>query len=118
MSPDQAKTTSLTEEELLLSVIHDIRRHLRTSVVRTQLLERELTRPIPDSIRHHLDEIIAAGRDLSSLLSRLAVYAAASSVREDLPQSDLSLLFDSALRHVAHRSKDAEIMSEVIKHAL
>lgn len=115
MSPHQAKPTSLTEEELLLSIIHDIRRHLRTSVVRTQLLERELSAPIPDAVRHHLNEIISAGRDMNSLLSRLAIYAAASSVRDDLPQSNVSLLFDSALQHVAHRNKDAEIVSTVME---
>lgn len=115
MSPDKAKTISLTEEELMLSIVHDVRRHLRTSVVRTQLLERELPGPIPPNIRHHLDQILAAGRDMNALLGRLALYAAASSIRDELPPSDISLLFDSALQHVAHRNKDAEIISKVIE---
>ena len=115
MNHNKTKTIRLSEEELLLSIIHDIRRHLRTAVVRTQMLERELAAPIPESIRHHLNQVVTAGRDMNSLLSRLALYASASSIPENAPKRQIALLFESALQQVAHRNKDAEIVSKVLE---
>jgi signal transduction histidine kinase len=102
-----------TEEELLIAVIHDVRRHLRTAVARTQMLERELTVPVTPALRTHLDEIVGAGRDMDALLSRLAIYALAASSREEgnQPRGDISVMFDSALRRLSHKNKDAEIDS-------
>ena len=91
-----------------MAVIHDIRRHLRTSVVRTQMLERELAKTLSATAGSYIAEIIAAGRNLDELLGRLALYAAASG-SEDQPHGDVLPMFNSALRGLEHRRKDAEV---------
>jgi signal transduction histidine kinase len=104
-----------TEEELLLAMIHDIRRHLRTSVSRAQMIERETDPPLAQPLRKHLDEIFAAGRDMDLLLSRLAQYAVATSSGADQTRGDIHIIFDSALRRLAHRNKEAEIDSSPLQ---
>jgi signal transduction histidine kinase len=111
-SPSGARRT---EEELLMAVIHDIRRHARRSAARAQMIERELTAPLAPALRAHLDEIVAASRDMDSLLSRLAQYAVAASSSEDQPCGDICVMFDSALRRLVDRNKGAEIYSDPIR---
>ncbi len=104
-----------TEEDLLLAFIHDIRRHLRTSVSRAQMIERESHNSLTSSVRSHLDEILSAGRNMDTLLSRMAQYAVAGATGEDIPEADLGVMFDSALRRLGDRSRDAEIDAHPIR---
>jgi len=104
-----------SEEEFLMAIIHDIRRHLRTSVARAQMIERDASTTLAESARTHLNEILAAGKDMDLLLSRLAQYAVASSSADDHSHGDVCVMFDSALRRLAHRNKEADIDSEPIR---
>jgi signal transduction histidine kinase len=115
MSETSPSGARRTEEEFLMAVIHDIRRHLRTSVSRAQMIEREAVSPLAANLRTHLDEILQAGRDMDVLLSRLAQYAVAASGENDQPQGDVCVMFDSALRRLARSNKDADIHSEPIR---
>ncbi len=105
---------SRTGDELLMAVIHDVRGYLRTSVSRAQIIERESKTPVAPHLRPHLEEILAAGREMDLLLSRLAQYASADPGQENQPFGDIGVMFDSALRRLTHRTKDAEIDSRSI----
>jgi light-regulated signal transduction histidine kinase (bacteriophytochrome) len=115
MSHASASSTRLTEEKLLLAMIHDIRQHLRTSVSRAQMIERESNPPLAAPLGTHLKEILAAGRDMDLLLSRMAQYAMAASRGVDQARGDICVIFDSALRRLADRSNEAEIDSRTLQ---
>jgi len=104
-----------SEEEFLMAIIHDIRRHLRTSVARAQMMGREAKDSLAPQLQAHLNEILAAGRDMDALLSRLAQYALAASSTEEGSHGDICVMFDSALRRLAHRNQNAEIDSDPIR---
>src|ERR1700689_4631696 len=115
MSQARPSIARRSEEELLMAVIHDVRRHLRTSFARAQIIERDADPPLAPPLRAHLDEILAAGRDMDVLLSRLAQYAMAGSNGEDKPYGDVCVMFDSALRRLGQRNRDAEIDSNPLR---
>lgn len=106
-------------DHLLMALVHDLRRHLRTSVGRAQMLQRELPVPLDAPVNEHLAAIISSGQDMNVLLSRLALYAAAGTAPEDQPYGDVSVLFDSALRRLADKNREADIDYEPIRgHAI
>jgi len=103
-----------SEEDLLMAVIHDMRGHLRTSVSRAQMIERDASTPLAPHLRKHLNDILTAGRDMDQLLNRLAQYAAAGAGQESQPAGDIGIMFNSALRRLAERNHHAEIDSQAI----
>jgi histidine kinase len=103
-----------TDDDLLLALIHDIRQHLRKSVTRAQMLERQAYPSLAPELQVHLDEILSAGREMDILLSRLAQYAVAGSVAQHKTSGDLGVMFDSALRRLASKNVEAEIDSSPI----
>ncbi len=109
MSQGSASVTEKTEPDLLMALIHDIRRHLRTAVVHTQRLEHELGSPLNPAVQEHLGQIVTAGRDMDMLLNRVALYTAVGSTREEEAEGDVCVMFDAALRRLDQRNQDAEI---------
>lgn len=62
-------------DELLLTIVHDLRAVLRFSMTRSQLIERSAGAGLDDTARETLREIIAADREMDRFLGRLADYA-------------------------------------------
>lgn len=113
MNTDGREGSRRGDDGLLMAIIHDIRRHLRTTVGRAQMIERdESSGTFTPAVRSHLDTILAAGRETNLLLSRLAQYTAAGLNVEDPGSGDVSVMFDSALRRVAERNQNADIDSK------
>lgn len=103
------KSERLNEDEFLLAVIHDIRLHLRKSVVHAQFIERDVEASRSPELSAHLAEILSAGKEMATLLTRLAKYAAAGLAQSEQPAGDIGTLFDSALRRVADKNVNSEI---------
>jgi len=105
------------EDDLLLTIIHDIRVHLRRSITRAQMLERQSDSSLAPELQKHLDEILASGREMDVLLSRLAKYAVAGTEAKEKPPGPVAVMFDSALRRLAARNVDAQIDSQRYRSA-
>jgi signal transduction histidine kinase len=102
----------LADDELLLAILHDIRLHLRKSIMSAQRLEKQAEALLNPDMQVHLQGILAAGRDMNGLLGRLAKFAVAGSGGKDQSHGDVGVMFDSAVRRLADKNKDAEIESE------
>jgi signal transduction histidine kinase len=97
------------DDELVLTIVHDIRRHLRKATIASESLEREARAILEPKLSSHLDEILAAGKDIDHLLSRLAKFAVSGSKGYEKATGDIGVMFDNALRRVAGMSTDVEI---------
>jgi signal transduction histidine kinase len=103
------------EDDLLLAIIHDIRGHLRKSMTRAQMLERQSESSLAPELQGHLDEILASGREMDVLLNRLAKLAVAGKAAKEKPPGPLAVMFDSVLRRLSARNVDAEIDSSLYR---
>jgi len=103
------------DDELLLAIVHDARFHIRRSLTRAQMLEKQAEALRAPELRAHMEEILAAGRDLNTLLGRLAKYALAGSAANEQPCGDVGVLFDSALRRLDGKNADAEIEAHLFR---
>jgi signal transduction histidine kinase len=104
-----------TDDELLLAIIHDIRAHLRKSVTAAQRLEKQTKDLLTPEQQASLEQMLASGRDMNTLLGRLVKYALAASSAKDQPLRDVGVMFDTAVRRLAGKHVDAEIESDSLR---
>jgi signal transduction histidine kinase len=105
----------MSDDELLLAIVHDIRTHLRKSITAAQRLEKQTKDLLTAEQQAPLEQILSAGRDMNALLGRLVKYALAGSSAKDEPLGDVEVMFDTAMRRLAGKHVDAEIESDSLR---
>lgn len=106
---------TISDDELLLAIVHDIRTHLRKSMTATQRLEKQMKTLLSTEQQAILEQILSAGWDMNTLLGRLVKYAVAGSPAKDQPRGDVEVMFDTAVRRLASKNVDAEIESDSLR---
>jgi signal transduction histidine kinase len=105
----------LSEDELLLALVHDIRLHLRKAITGAQKLEKQAEAFLTPELQVPLEQVLSAGRDMNVLLGRLAKYALAGAAPTDQPRGHVAVMFDSALRRLGGKHADAKIESDLLR---
>jgi len=105
----------MSDDELLLAIVHDIRTHLRKSMTAAQRLEKQTKALLTPEQQGSLEQILSGGRDMNTLLGRLVKYALAGASANDQPRGDVAVMFDTAVRRLAGRNADAEIESDSLR---
>jgi signal transduction histidine kinase len=104
-----------TDDELLLAIVHDIRMHLRKSITAAQRLEEQTKGLLTPEQHGPLEQILAAGRDMNTLLGRLVKYALAGATAKDEPPGNVAVMFDTAVRRLAGKNVEAEIEADSLR---
>ena len=69
-------------DDFLLTLVHDLRAYVRTSLAGVQLIERSLGEGVESAVRQRFESVIGANKEMDRFLSRLSDYAGSASLRK------------------------------------